>query len=211
MNERPFVFINMAVSIDGKISSYKHEKPSFTSRTDRHRMDNLRAQSDAVLIGAGTLRAEDPPLHIRDPKLAKPLLQIVMTRLGNVDVNAKFFQHPCIVATSDDVELSLPPTAEIWHLGKDQVDVHELLRRLQQRGVRKLLIEGGGNVAWDFFKHHVVDEIYVTIAPALFGGKAPSFLGGDGFDMQHFIRLQLLSVEPIASELFCHYKVLGAA
>jgi len=207
MTSPMFVFINMAISIDGKITSYNYEKPHFTWRTDRDRMQRLRAQADAVLIGANTLRAEDPPMHIRDPQLNKTLLPIVMTRSGELNANSKFFQQPCVVATCDRADLTLPATAEIWRLGKDQVDVHQLLERLQQRGVYKLLIEGGGEVVWEFFKEQLVDEIYVTLAPVLFGGKAPSFLVGDGFDMQHFVHLQLLSVEQIAGELFCHYKV----
>ena len=68
MTARPFVFVNMAMTVDGKITSSDRDTPHFTSRLDKQRMDERRAEADAVLIGAGTLRADDPPLHIRDPQ-----------------------------------------------------------------------------------------------------------------------------------------------
>ena len=65
---RPFVYINMAMTADGKITSAGREYPRFTSALDRKTMDRLRAEADAILVGAGTLRADDPPLHVRDPE-----------------------------------------------------------------------------------------------------------------------------------------------
>ena len=67
--ERPFVYVNMAMTADGKITSAAREYAAFTTRHDKRTMDRLRAEADAVLIGAGTLRADDPPLSIRDPEM----------------------------------------------------------------------------------------------------------------------------------------------
>src|SRR5262245_12686439 len=97
---RPFVSINMAMTADGKITSALREEPDFTSRLDKTTMDRLRAEADAVLVGAGTLRADDPALHVRDPEmqahrraLGKPegLVNVVVTRSLAIDPASRFF------------------------------------------------------------------------------------------------------------------------
>ena len=67
--DRPYVTMNMAMTVDGKITSAGREVPAFASRQDRKMMDKYRAEADAILVGAGTLRADDPPLHVRDPEM----------------------------------------------------------------------------------------------------------------------------------------------
>src|SRR5258705_11166427 len=98
---RPFVYINMAMTADGKITSARREEPGFASRLDKKTMDRLRAEADAILVGAGTLRADDPPLHVRDPEmqayrrsLKKPhgLVNVLVTASANGDSGSPFFQ-----------------------------------------------------------------------------------------------------------------------
>ena len=222
---RPFVYVNMAMTVDGKITSTKREEPQFTSRLDRKTMDKLRAQADAVLVGAGTLRADDPPLQVRDEEmkqlrasLGKPahLTTVLVTASAGIDPDAKFFtasgEGTRIVATveeapADKVE-RLRTRAEVWTLGRGAVDLPALCRRLADRGVERLLVEGGGELNWGFVRDDLVDEIYVTIAPALLGGKAaPTLLEGDGFSMSDRRRLRLVEVDRIGDELFTRWAV----
>jgi 2,5-diamino-6-(ribosylamino)-4(3H)-pyrimidinone 5'-phosphate reductase len=223
--DRPFVTLNMAMTADGKITSAAREYPSFTSALDRKTMDRLRADSDAVLVGAGTLRADDPPLHIRDPEmrahrrsLGKPdgLLNVVVTASAGLDPGSRFFrdEHAAgrIVATVEEAPADrlarLAAHAEVWKIGRERVDLTELLRRLKRRGVERLLVEGGGELNWGFVAADLLDELYVTVAPSLLGGSlAPSILEGDGLGMDDRRRLRLVSCDPRGDEVYLRWEV----
>ena len=143
--DRPFVTMNMAMTADGKITSVRREEPRFTSRRDKRTMDKYRAEADAVLVGAGTLRADDPPLHLRDPEmkayrasLGKPegLLNVVVTASAGLDPAGRFFTGPeasgRIVATVERADparrAALAKVAEVWVLGDERVDLVSLLQ-----------------------------------------------------------------------------------
>lgn len=224
--DRPFVSINMAMTVDGKITSARREEPGFASRLDKKTMDRLRAEADAVLVGAGTLRADDPPLHVRDPEmkahrrsLGKPegLINIVVTASASIDPGSRFFKarhtQSRIVATVLDAPADrrerLAKVAEVWTVGQEAVDLPELLRRLKARGIERLLVEGGGELNWGFVRDQLVDELYVTIAPALLGGRAaPTLCEGEGLAMKDQRRLRLVSADVVEGEIFCRYVVI---
>lgn len=223
--QRPFVYINMAMTADGKITSAFRQYPSFTTPYDKRNMDRLRAEADAILVGAGTLRADDPSFLVRDPEmqayrrsLGKPegLLKVLVSASLDIGADSRFFTEPDgggrIVATVDDAPperiAALVERAEIWKFGRDQVEIPELLRRLRFRGVERLLLEGGGELNWCFVREDMVDELYVTIAPVLLGGRdAPTLLEGSGLPMKRQVRLRLLDLHREGDELYCRYGV----
>ena len=216
----------MAMTVDGKITSALREEPAFTSRLDKKTMDKLRAEADAILVGAGTLRADNPPLHVRDPEmqahrrsLGKPegLVNVLVTASANVDPASRFFRsaHAAgrIVATVEDAPAEhrsrLAAVAEVWTLGRGAVDLPALVSRLADRGVKRLLVEGGGELNWGFVRDDLVDELYVTVAPAILGGRtAPTLCEGDGFAMADRRRLRLVHTEIVEGEIFCRYAVV---
>ncbi len=224
--ERPFVYLNMAMTADGKITSARREYPRFTSDEDRRTMDRLRADADAVLVGAGTVRADDPPMQIRDPALVaarrsrgRPagVLNVVVSARLDLDPAARFFTAPHdggrIVATIDDPPAerlpALESVAEVWRCGEGRVALPRLLTRLRERGVERLLVEGGGETNWEFLREDLLDELYVTIAPTLLGGRdAPTWLEGDGLAMAGARRLRLVGVRRAGEELFCRWAVV---
>ena len=223
---RPFVYINMAMTADGKITSARREEPGFTSRLDKKTMDRLRAEADAVLVGAGTLRADDPALEVRDPEmkahrrsLGKPdgLVNVLVTRSAGIDPASRFFgggaKSDRIVATVEvapaEQVARLSSVAEVWTVGKESVDFRELLSRLAARGIERLLVEGGGELNWGFVRDNLFDELYITLAPALLGGRdAPTPCEGDGFTMAEQRRLRLVSADVVDNEIFCRYAVI---
>lgn len=219
--------MNMAMSVDGKITSTRREYAEFTSDYDRRTMDRLRAEADAILIGAGTLRSDDPPLHVRDPAmrrhrrgLGRPegLPRIVVTAGGDLHPTSSFFRETTerpLVATVDNLAPErlerLQAVAEVIQLGSGQVDLTRLMETLSARGVGRLIVEGGGEMNWELMRLGLVDEIYVTVAPALLGGRdAPTLLEGDGWSMAGRRRLKLLELHQEGDEIYCRYQVQPA-
>ncbi len=220
---RPFVFINMAMTVDGKITSAKREYPKFSSPQDRIRMDRLRAAADALMVAAGTIRADNPTFHVRTREVREaagnPVLhRVAVSASGEIPADSRFFDTShggdSILVTSEAVsEATLARfdgRAEIWRLGRESVDLHATLAALSERGIQRLLVEGGGELNWSLLQADLVDELCVTIAPALLGGgDAPTLLGGLGWPMSEQRRLRLLELDRDEDELYCRYAILG--
>jgi riboflavin-specific deaminase-like protein len=152
-------------------------------------------------------------------QLGKPsgLLRVLVSASGRIDRDSRFFDDAdggarivvTLEETPDAALRAVEGRAELWRIGRGSVDLTELLRRLHERGVARLLVEGGGELNWHFVREGLVDELYLTLAPALLGGRAaPTLLEGDGFTMAGRSRLRLLAVEREGDELFCRYAVL---
>jgi 5-amino-6-(5-phosphoribosylamino)uracil reductase len=227
---RPFVTLNVAESIDGKIAPIDGGKINFGSAEDRAQMETLRAGADGVMIGAGTLRAEDPPLLIRDPAVQRirvaskgtphPRNIAICSRLPDGLAAMSFFQSPeteKLVFTTGRTAPELCEAArrfariEVVPLDNSgRVDLTEVLRRLPPLGVSHLLLEGGGELNFSMLQAGLVDEIYLTLCPFVFGGRtAPTSFDGAGFPRQFVKKLALKSHRLSASgEVFLHYDVL---
>jgi 2,5-diamino-6-(ribosylamino)-4(3H)-pyrimidinone 5'-phosphate reductase len=222
---RPFVYVNMATTVDGKITSAGREYPRFTSRFDRETMDRLRAEADALMVGAGTVRADDPSLHVRSAsmreyrrKLGRPeaLTRILVSRSLNLDLSSRFFGDDGaerIVATVEqapaDRLAAVEQVASVWQVGKERVDLPRLLELLERGGVGRLLVEGGAELNWTLLADDLIDELYVTIAPCLLGGReAPTLLEGTGLPMARQRRLKLLDVQREGDELYTRWAVV---
>ena len=224
---RPRVLLNCAVSLDGKLNpSPDLRKDAFTMsrhEEDPRRMRQLRAGVDAVVIGAGNLRADDPDLALapaerarrRDRGEAEPL-RVVLTHDGHgVTPDRKLFDralggeaivaHPATLL--DDARRRLGDVATLVDVGAQSVDVRALLRWLAaERGVSSVLCEGGGLVNAAFFAARAVDELYLTICPRVLGGyAAPTLVSGPGFAPEALADATLASVEHIGDELFLRY------
>jgi 5-amino-6-(5-phosphoribosylamino)uracil reductase len=229
---RPYVTLNVAESADGKLSPINGGKINFGSAEDRAQMEALRADADGVLIGGGTLRAEDPPLIIRDPEVRNrriatkgsphPLNITICSILpDNVDA-MNFFRWPeteKLLFTTEQTPPHLREAASryarIEVIPADRsgrVDLVEALRRLPSLGVGHLLVEGGGELNFSMLEAGMIDEIYLTVCPFVFGGRtAPTAFDGAGFTREHVRKLALKSHRQSKSgEVFLRYDVLSA-
>jgi 2,5-diamino-6-(ribosylamino)-4(3H)-pyrimidinone 5'-phosphate reductase len=227
MNTRPFVRINMAMSADGKITSTLKEPARFTSAYDRHHMDVLRAQADALVVGAETVRIDNPFLHVRDAALyaqrnasgKPPLIKTIVTQSGNLPTSLRVFaeKNPgqTVVAVPSQAAATchkfLGAYSDIWVCGETQVSALALLQRLHAVGVQHVLLEGGSMLNALFFQEHCVDEICLTLAPCVLGGAhAPTWVAGEGWPMAQRLPLKLLSVKQVEDEIYCQYQVLAS-
>jgi riboflavin-specific deaminase-like protein len=224
-----FVCLNLAMSADGKITSAAREPPRFTTAADRQHMDELRATADAVLMGARTLREDDPHFIVRNPGVMmrrrhttgrqEQPWSIVLSRTADVPLDRRFFSDPAprriVVTTQAAPETAIARLAghcDVWRLGSRVVSIKPLIARLAEAGVKRLLVEGGGEVAWQFLMAQAVDELYLTIAPCVLGGRsAPTPVGGRGWSMAERCNLQLREARVVGDEIFCRYGFAAVA
>jgi len=215
---RPRVIISAAVSVDGKIATRGGDS-RISSRRDLARMHKLRSSVDAVLIGTNTLHRDDPLLTTRYAKGKNPV-RVVLDAHGTIRSRSKILRTaervPTIVVVSkaiSDASLKrlerLP--VEVVVAGTGRINTRLLLKKLALRGIRTLLVEGGGTVNWDFVKNGLFDSLIVTLSPRLIGGAdAVSLVQGAGFaDVRDSVKLRLDKTRRIGSELVMFYSRRG--
>lgn len=195
MRMRPFVFINVAASLDGKISDEGRRQLRISCSEDLRIVDELRAKSDAIMVGIGTVLTDDPRLTVKSEELRRrrikegkdgnPIRVVVDSRC-RVPVNSKVMNDEArtIVAVSkaaDEARIrEISDRAEVVVFGKDRVDLGELLRYLSSIGVERLMVEGGGTLISSLIANNLVDEMRIYYAPMVIGGsKSPTICDGN--------------------------------
>ncbi|MBI2873416.1 MAG: bifunctional diaminohydroxyphosphoribosylaminopyrimidine deaminase/5-amino-6-(5-phosphoribosylamino)uracil reductase RibD [Chloroflexi bacterium] len=209
----PFVTAKFATSLDGKIATATGESRWITGEEARRTVHQMRAVSDAVMVGIDTALADDPQLTAREGErpLERQPLRVVVDSTGRLPARARLLAGPgrALVATarmSPSRRSALERSgAEVVSLpGEDgRVDLPALLRLLGQRGVMSILVEGGGALLGSFFQQRLVDKVVAFIAPIIIGGReAPSPVGGQGFpSLSEALRLHLVTVESVGEDL----------
>lgn len=221
--QRPYVTINGAISCDGKLASHTREKFRLSNEEDGKVIDLLRRESDAVLVGATTLLKDNPRLVLRDEenrryRLGKNLpadpAKVTISPDCALDIDCSFFRAGdaakyvfTTARASDEAINRVQPHATVIRHATDRVDVSLLLQELHARGIRRLLIEGGGSTNFEFIKHKLVDELRIAIAPIVVGGvNAPTFVDGLGFDPDLAPSLTLVDTHVLGEMVVIRYK-----
>ncbi|WP_067826083.1 RibD family protein [Nocardia inohanensis] len=217
---RPRVLLSVAVSVDGYIDDASPDRLLLSNAADFDRVDALRADSDAVLIGAETLRRDNPRLlvnsadrrlrRVADGKPAYPL-RVIVTARGDLDTGLKFWHSggERLVYTTDSGAAklgdSLAGLADVVSLGA-AIDFGELLDDLGKRDVERLMVEGGGSIHTAFLSAGLADEIRMAIAPLVVGDPAaPRFLGPSDFPGGPNHRMHLADVSRIGDIALLRY------
>jgi 2,5-diamino-6-(ribosylamino)-4(3H)-pyrimidinone 5'-phosphate reductase len=212
------IISNTAISLDGKISTRRHEHLSLGSHLDRIKMSELRSRADAVLVGGKTFRNWPYPL-IENSKYGtwkartKPLLNVVLTHEGmhdaqlrlkdwpNEDVELVFCAHESAQFPEKIIELS---AAQI--LRYETLSIIDAIEYIESRGCELLLLEAGGDLLFELFKLNLIDEIYLTLCPLIIGGiDTPTLSDGEGFDADSLKNFSLVSQEVCDDEIYLHY------
>ena len=224
--ERPFVFVNMAMTADGKTATGNRAIHSFGSPRDLRHLYELRATADAVMCGARTVETANTVLGTggeafqelrRKNGLAEHALRIIVSGSGSVDPAAKVFRErfsPVIVLTTKRIprqQLARLRAAadEVILCGDTEIEFARALRRLRAtQGVKRLLCEGGGELNDALFRGGWVDEIHLTLCPKLFGGRtAPTLADGAGaLNLQDSARFRLAAIRRSGGELFTTFR-----
>lgn len=222
-SSRPFVFINAAMSADGKIATIERKQTRISGSLDFDRMDELRAGSDAIMVGIGTVLFDNPSLTIksaqrRDKRRAGGLpdnpVRIVVDSTARTPVDADIFKKgegKRIIAVTENAPQErvkkLAERAEIITAGKKTVDLKKVLIELKARGIDRLMVEGGATLNWGLISGGFVDEVYTFIGNIIIGGcNAPTLVDGEGFK-NSFCRLTILSCEKIEDGVLLRWKL----
>lgn len=212
---RPYVILSAAISLDGKIATRTGDS-ALSSKSDKIRVHNLRAKADAILVGKNTVLQDDPVLTVRYVRGKNPT-RVILDSLGQIPTNSKIIRTshkiPTIVAVSKKASkknlarLGKFPL-DVVIAGKTRVDLKKLLQYLYKKGIKTILLEGGGTTNWDFVYQGMIDEIIVTVTPYLVGGKdAKTLLEGNGFPkINKSLRLNLNKVVRQGNEIILYYN-----
>ncbi|MGI0061274.1 MAG: 2,5-diamino-6-(ribosylamino)-4(3H)-pyrimidinone 5'-phosphate reductase [Nitrosotalea sp.] len=208
---RPHVILSAAISIDGKIAT-RTGRSNLSSRKDLIRMHNLRKNVDAILVGKNTVNIDNPLLTVRYVKGRNPI-RIILDSKGSLSSKSKVIstakKTPTILVVSENaprnVERFITKGVEIIRCGKKKINIKKLLMILGKKGIKRIVVEGGGTTNWYFFKEKLVDEIVVTITPYVLGGSnAISLVEGIGFsDVSNSFKLK--KIEKLQNEIVLHY------
>lgn len=212
---KPYVILSAAISIDGKIATNTGDS-KLSSDEDLHRLHKLRSKVDAIIIGKNTLMRDDPLLTVRFSKGKNPI-RIILDSKGEICVKSKILQTcdkvPTIIAVSKEItksnlrKLNNFPV-EIIITGKKTVNIKSLLKKLFEKKIKTILVEGGGTINWEFIRKDIFDELIITISPFVIGGDdSISFIEGSGFDkISKSPNLQLKSVKRLKNHLVLNYQ-----
>jgi 2,5-diamino-6-(ribosylamino)-4(3H)-pyrimidinone 5'-phosphate reductase len=204
---RPHVIVNCAMSADGKIAGRDRRQVRISSDEDIARVKALRASVDAILVGVGTVLADDPHLTLKGMSFEENPLRVVLDSRGRTPDDARVLDGRArtVIFTSEECTCSWDG-AEAARCGTGQVDVRAMLERLGGMGVERLMVEGGGEVLWSFFSSGLVDEYNVFVGPLIIGGRdAPTPVDGAGLPGSEARRLRFLGAEVLGEGVLLRY------
>ena len=210
---RPYIFINIATSADGKIDTFERKGSAISSKRDKERVDQLRADADAVLVGGKTLLGELPKLTVKSEALrearvkrgvtSNPIKVGVVTS-ADIPLDSDFIKAGparAVIFTTSRTSISQLETlrangVEVFVDDMPRVNLGKMMETLGELGVKRLMVEGGGTINFELLRLGLVDELMIYIAPMIFGGEnAPTLASGFGLVRNEAIAMKLKNVE----------------
>lgn len=220
MSDRPYVVLSAAVSIDGYLDDAGPERLLLSNADDLDRVDEVRAHVDAILIGANTIRRDNPRLLVNSPArradrvgrgLPEYPLKVTITKTGDLDPAFEFWHSGgaklvfTVDGTLEKLRTQLEGLADVVSTGST-FDWETALGELGRRGVHRLLVEGGGTIHTQLMAADLADELHVAVAPLLVGRPdAPRFLGPADYPGGSSARMRLLDASAVGDVVLLRY------
>jgi 5-amino-6-(5-phosphoribosylamino)uracil reductase len=223
MADRPYTLLSCGMSLDGYLGRAAAGRVLFSNEADFDRVDAVRATCDAILVGATTVRNDNPRLLVRSPgrraeRVARGTtpspLKVTLTQRADLDPDADFFAAGeveklvyCAAPVVVRARSRLGGVATVVDGGR-RVDVRRLAEDLHARGVRRLMVEGGGSIHTQFLTADVVDELQLVVAPFFIGdSKARRFVDDGTFPWDSDHRSSLAEVRQLGDVVLLRYAL----
>jgi len=222
----PKVAVNFALTWDGKVSTRNFTPSDFSSPEDKHRLLEIRAKGDALLVGARTIAADNmsmglPETDLRAARLRRGQceypLRVILSTSGNISPKLRLFSHdfsPVLIFSTTRMSAArrseLGKVAALHLSDSDQLDLREVLATLSSvYGVKSVVCEGGPRLFRGLLLANLVNEINLTLCPRIFGGiKAPTLTGLPGDFLPKSVHCKLAKMEIVGDECFLRYRVI---
>ena len=205
---RPFIHVNCAMSADGKIAGSDRKQVRISSDEDKQRVKNLRRQYDAILVGVGTVIADDPHLTVKGLSYDENPVRIIIDPHGRTPPEALAVNDsaPTIVLTDDYCKKTWD-NAEVIRCG-NPFNLTFAMEKIAEAGIENILVEGGGETIASFFKNKMVDRYTVFVGSRIIGGRiSPTPVDGDGWISEGGIQLELKSSDILGDGVLLTYNV----
>ena len=223
MGERPYTLLSCSVSLDGYLDRAGGDRLVLSNAADLDRVDEVRAGCDAIMVGAATIRRDDPRLLVRSEArrsrrmargLAPSPTRVTVTERADLDADAAFFTCGtgerlvyCASPKADDAGARLGGRATVVDAGHP-VEMRWVLADLAARGVRRLMVEGGGSVHTQLLTSGLADELQLVVAPLFVGdSRAVRFVGDGVFPWQDGQRARLVETRPVGDVVLLRYAL----
>ncbi|WP_296883207.1 2,5-diamino-6-(ribosylamino)-4(3H)-pyrimidinone 5'-phosphate reductase [uncultured Methanobrevibacter sp.] len=220
---RPYVILNAAMTLDGKIATQTGSS-NISGEEDLKRVHEIRKQCDGIMVGIGTVLADDPRLtvHKIDANPEDNPVRVVVDSKCRTPIDARITNDDAktIIACanefkddfikSEKYEVFKKRGVKFFWSGDERVDLTSLMSYLHEEGIEKLMLEGGSTLNFSMIKAGLIDEISICVAPMVVGGSnAKTFFDGEGFDlMDEAVRLELIDSYTLGKDLILKYNVL---
>ena len=221
---RPYVILNAAMTLDGKIATQTGSS-NISGKKDLERVHEIRKDCDAIMVGIGTVLADDPRLTVNkiDAMPEDNPVRVVVDSKCRTPADARITNSDAktIIAGANEYKWDLKESEKYKELtdkgvkfyfsGNKRVDLKALMSYLHEEGIEKLMLEGGSTLNFSMIKAGLIDEISICVAPMIVGGaNAKTFFDGEGFDlMDDGVKLELTDSYSLDKDLILHYKVLN--
>ncbi len=221
---RPYVILNAAMTLDGKIAT-ETGSSNISGKKDLERVHEIRKECDGIMVGIGTVIADDPRLtvHKIDAKPEDNPIRVVVDSKCRTPADARITNSDAktIIAGANEYKEDFMKSenyktlkgrgVKFFFSGDKRVDLKALMSYLHEEGIEKLMLEGGATLNFSMIKAGLIDEISICVAPMVVGGaNSKTFFDGDGFNtMDESVKLKLIDYYPLDKDFILNYKVLN--
>ena len=221
---KPYVILNAAMTLDGKIATATGSS-NISGKKDLERVHEIRKECDGIMVGIGTVMADDPRLtvHKIDARPEDNPVRVVVDSRCRTPADARITNGDAktIIAganeykeefmKSETYETLKKRGVKFFFSGDRRVDLKALMNYLHEEGIEKLMLEGGATLNFSMIRLGLIDEISICVAPMVVGGAdAKTFFDGDGFNtMDESVKLELIDYYPLDKDFILNYRVLN--